>query len=209
MHRLILSSATYQQAVSGGQSAPLLADNFSPFARRRLDAEELRDTLLALTGELERTLGTGHPFPSENTWAFTQHNPFKAVYDSPKPSIYLMTQRIQRHPFLSLFDGADTSASTAARSASTVPTQALWFLHDPFVHARAGPLAARLLTQPDDTHRLTLAYRLCLQRAPTDAEAQSARAFLAAYRNEGATAAAAWTAWARILLSSNELLHLD
>ena len=186
----------------------------SAFPRRRLDAEELRDTLLALSGELDRAPGTGHPFPAENTWAFTQHNPFKAVYDSPKRSVYLMAQRIQRHPFLTLFDGADTSASTPARGASTVPTQALWFLNNPFVHARAEALAKRLLAQPDDTQRLALAYRLCLQRAPTDAEAQAASAFLAAYQNELGIPAdqrplAAWSAYSRVLLSSNELLHLD
>ncbi len=202
MHRLIMSGAAYQQA---GPSA---------FPRRRLDAEELRDTLLALSGELDRAPGTGHPFPAENTWAFTQHNPFKAVYDSPKRSVYLMAQRIQRHPFLTLFDGADTSASTPARGASTVPTQALWFLNNPFVHARAEALAKRLLERPDDTQRLALAYGLCLQRAPTDAETQSASAFLAAYQNELSIPAdqrpfAAWSAYARVLLSSNELLHLD
>ena len=46
------------------------------------------------------------------TWNFTQHKPFKAVYETDRRSVYLMTQRIQRHPFLALFDGADTNAST-------------------------------------------------------------------------------------------------
>jgi hypothetical protein len=248
MHRLVMSSAAYQQAgqgrtdgaqlvvstepsavaaanasstlgaiapvISTGPRSPLSAD-YSAFPRRRLDAEELRDTFLALSGELDRAPGAGHPFPAENTWTFTQHNPFKAVYDSPKRSVYLMAQRIQRHPFLALFDGADTNASTPARGASTVPTQALWFLNNPFVHARAEAFAKRLLALPDDTQRLAFAYRLCLQRTPTDAEAQSASAFLAAYQNELADLPAdqrplaAWSAYARVLLSSNELLHLD
>ena len=47
-------------------------------------------------------------------WDFTQHNPFKAVYETNRRSVYLMTQRIQRHPFLALFDGPDTNASTAS-----------------------------------------------------------------------------------------------
>ena len=194
MHRLIMASAAYQSAT---------------FSRRRLDAEEIRDTLLALSGDLDRTPGAGHPFPAENTWGFTQHNPFKAVYDSPKRSVYLMAQRIQRHPFLTLFDGADTNASTALRSASTVPTQALWSLNNPFVHARAESLAKRLLAQPDDPQRLALAFRVCFQRTPTDHEAQSASAFLTAYQTEGASPLAAWSAYARVLLASNELLTLD
>ncbi len=241
MHRLIMASAAYQQAGEyspiGGPApiaalnrgntpgaaapppaadpAPQPADSHTSFPRRRLDAEELRDTLLALSGELDRAPGAGHPFPAEDTWSFSQHNPFKAVYDSQKRSVYLMTQRIQRHPYLALFDGADTNASTPSRSASTVPTQALWFLNNPFVHARAEAFAKRLLPLPDDTQRLALAYRLCLQRAPTDAESQSASAFLAAYQAEltnlppDQRPLAAWSAYSRVLLSSNELLHLD
>ncbi len=73
-----------------------------------------------------------------------------AVYDHNRRSVYLMTQRIKRHPFLALFDGADTSSSTGTRYTTTVPTQALFFLNDPFVHARAASLAARLLKLPDD-----------------------------------------------------------
>ena len=99
-------------------------------------------------------------------------------------------------------------------SASTVPTQALWFLNDPFLHARAESFAKRLLAQPDDT-RLAFAYRLCLQREPTGAEAESARTFLAAYaaENSGVPASlcdfASWSAYARVVLSCNELLYLD
>ena len=65
-----------------------------------------------------------------------------------------MTQRIKRHPFLALFDGADPNSSTGRRDSTTVPTQALFFLNDPFVHARADSLARRLAALPDDAARL-------------------------------------------------------
>ena len=204
MHRLIMLSTAYQQTS--------LADG--GFPRRRLDAEEIRDTYLAFAGELDRTPNTGHPFPDDEKWEFSQHEPFKALYDSPKRSVYLMTQRIQRHPFLSLFDGADTIASTPQRNASTVPTQALWFLNNPFFHERAESLAKRLLALPE-TQRLPFAYRLCLQRPPTDAEVKSATAFLAAYEAENTGIPArqgeltSWSAYCRVLLSCNELLYLD
>ncbi len=199
MHRLIMLSAAYQQTseAAGG------------FPRRRLDAEEIRDTYLALAGELDRTPNTGHPFPNDETWAFTQHNPFKAFYDSPKRSVYLMAQRVQRDSFFSLFDGADTKASTPLRNASTVPTQALWFMNAAFFHERAESFARRLLMLPDDAQRLAFAYRLCLQRSPTDAEAKTASAFIAAYRNESQSRLESWSAWSRVLLSCNELLYLD
>src|SRR5205823_3726338 len=133
--------------------------------RRRLDAEAIRDSLLSRSGLLDRTPGTAHPFPAASTWKFTQHAPFKAVYETDRRSVYLMTQRIQRHPFLALFDGADTNASTARRDVSTVPTQALFFMNDPFVHARAEGLARRLLALPAE-QRVESAHRLCFSAPP-------------------------------------------
>jgi hypothetical protein len=203
MHRLIISSAAYQQASSGNNGFP----------RRRLEAEEIRDTLLALSGELDPVPGEGHPFPSE-TANFTQHTPFKAVYETKKRSVYLMTQRIQRHPFLGLFDGPDANATTSERGNSTVPTQSLYFLNDPFFHARSEALAKRLLAKPEPA-RVAAAHRLCLQREPTTEELERAASFLEAYRAELKVLPepqrdlAAWSAYARTLLASNELLYVE
>jgi hypothetical protein len=229
MHRLVMSTAAYQQgsvfsesviSKSVGRTAAAqrlktdsLNTDYSPFPRRRLEAEEIRDTLLALSGELDREPGEGHPFPAENT-SFTQHTPFKAVYDSKKRSVYLMTQRIQRHPFLALFDGPDANASTAQRASSTVPTQSLYFVNDPFFHARAEAFAKRLLAQSESA-RVAAAHRLCFQREPSAAERAHATEFLAAYRAElndlpeGRRDLAMWSAYARTLLASNELLYVD
>lgn len=195
MHRLILKSAAYQRA---------------EFPRRRLDAEEIRDALLVASDELDRSPGEGHPFPPEKDWKFTQHAPFKAVYESKRRSVYLMTQRIQRHPFLALFDGPDTNASTAQRDTSTVPTQALYFLNDPFFHARSQALAARLLLLPSED-RVVAAHRLCFQRVPTPNEQAKAGAFLDAYRAgpPAQSDLAVWSAYARTLLGSNEFITVD
>ena len=112
MHRLILQTDAYQRAsATPGDADP---DNrwLAHFSRRRLTAEELRDSLLTASGQLDLTPGTSHPFPEESTWKFTQHRPFNAVYETDKRSVYLMVQRQRRHPFLALFDGADPNAST-------------------------------------------------------------------------------------------------
>ncbi|HQZ64855.1 MAG TPA: PSD1 and planctomycete cytochrome C domain-containing protein, partial [Planctomycetaceae bacterium] len=130
MHRAIMLSATYQQSAGTETSGD---DLYTHFARRRLSAEEIRDTILMVTRELDPEPGQGHPFPSPISWGFSQHGPFNAVYDHNKRSVYLMTQRLKRHPFLALFDGPDTNASTPDRLGTTVPTQALYFLNDPFV----------------------------------------------------------------------------
>jgi hypothetical protein len=221
LHRWILESAAYQRAsvvapttlnTTGAQSIRFDGP-YASFPRRRLDAEEIRDSLLAASRELDRSPGAGHPFPPEEQWKFTQHNPFKAVYDSNRRSVYLMTQRIQRHPFLALFDGPDTNASTARRETSTVPTQALYFMNDPFFHARAEALAKRLLALPD-AERIAAAHQVCFQRTPTEVERKNSRAFLDSYR--AALSAppdkaelAAWSAFVRTLLGSNEFIYLD
>ncbi|HVR86859.1 MAG TPA: DUF1553 domain-containing protein, partial [Planctomycetota bacterium] len=195
LHRLILKSAAYQRA---------------EFPRRRLDAEEIRDALLVASAELDRSPGEGHPFPPEKDWKFTQHAPFKAVYESKRRSVYLMTQRIQRHPFLALFDGPDTNASTPQRDTSTVPTQALYFLNDPFFHARSEALAKQLLQLPAG-ERVGAMHRICFQRAATESERRAAAAFIDAYRAgpPAQSELAAWSAYARTLLGSNEFITVD
>ena len=209
MHRLIMLSATYRQAA--GES-----ENYAAFQRRRLSAEELRDAILAISGELDRTPGREHPFPSPLGWGFTQHGPFAAVYDNNKRSVYLMVQRIKRHPFLALFDGADPNATTPNRRATTVPTQALFFLNDPFVHAKSEKFAARLqAARRDEMQRIELATRLALGRAPSEIERADATEFLAAYRAEVSASgkadadSAALAAYVRTLFGSNEFLHLE
>ncbi|MCC6232304.1 MAG: DUF1549 domain-containing protein [Verrucomicrobiales bacterium] len=247
MHRLIMTSAVYQQrsrlslparaepAAPAGDDCPVvpawepsraraaqgteIPGGFTPFARRRLGAEETRDAILEVSGELDATPGQGHPFPEPTTWGYTQHGPFSAVYDHAKRSVYLMTQRIKRHPFLALFDGPDPNASTAERRTSIVPTQALYFLNDPFVHRQSERFAQRVLETPgDDAARTESAYRRALGRRPNEAECAEAKAFLDQYRAElGASntvpgsdrEVAAYAALARVLLGSNEFLTVD
>jgi mono/diheme cytochrome c family protein len=217
MHRLIMLSAVYRQQSSQGAAgeADPAGELYGRFTRRRLSAEEIRDSLLHMSGRLERTQGGPHPFPPESTWSFTQHAPFNAVYDNNRRSVYLMVTRNRRHPFLGLFDGADPNATTPWRQETTVPTQALYFMNDPFFHEQAAVCADRFLARPDDDSRVNDAFRLIFQRAPTPRDMEAARSFLDRYRAElttlppAARTRAAWSALARILLASNEFLYLD
>jgi hypothetical protein len=212
MHRLLMNTAAYQRASghdpAGAQVDP---DNamLGRFNRRRLSGEEIRDAMLAVSGDLDPTPGGPHPFPDEKSWGFTQHAPFAAVYDHNRRSVYLMTQRIKRHPFLGLFDGADTSSSTGVRLTTTVPTQALFFMNDPFVHTRSSALAARLVKLPDDTARLARASWLLYGRPPTARDTTTMTLFLADAAADAIGAAAAWSAWLRVMLCSNEFVYVD
>jgi hypothetical protein len=182
MHRLLMLSRTYQQsamrdprAIAQDPSNELLAG----FSRQRLDAESIRDTLLVLGGNLDLAPAGPHPFPPEHTWDFTQHKPFKAVYETDHRSVYLMTQRIQRHPFLAIFDGADPSTSTAARTTSTTPLQALYLLNDPFIHEQTRLIADRVMRKAEeDAGRIRFAYELLFSRPPAPEEIEAGREFL-------------------------------
>ena len=156
------------------------------FPRRRLSAEEIRDSILAVSGELDPTPGTEHPFPSPISWGYTQHGPFSAVYDHNKRSVYLMTQRLKRHPFLALFDGADPNATTAERLGTTVPTQAL-VLSQRSVRSRqgreVGGSSAGSQCRREAADRAGLASARSAARRPRSNAAEAAE-FLAAYRAE-------------------------
>lgn len=212
LHRQIVLSATYQQSAGDGEQAAL----YGAFQRRRLNAEELRDTLLVAGGDLDPAPGGAHPFPPESSWNFTQHTPFAADYETTKRSVYVMQKRNRRHPYFAMFDGADPNASTAVRDITTVPTQALFFLNNPFLHAQASKLAARTMTAASEGElRVDFLYLQLLGRRATEAEQRDAAAFLQEYaramsdRPEAERITFAWQAYARVLLSSNEVLHVD
>jgi len=182
------------------------------FERRRLDAEAIRDTLLWVGGELDESPAGAHPFPPRHTWGWTQHNPFVAVYESNRRSLYLMQSRLKRHPYLALFDGADPSSSTGMRSPSTTPLQALFALNDPLAHRVAANVATRAMgAGSDDSSRIDAACRLVWSRSATPAELADCSAFLAAYRQRLTPTddRQVWSAMARALLASNEFLYVD
>ncbi|MFN9435740.1 MAG: DUF1549 and DUF1553 domain-containing protein, partial [Planctomycetota bacterium] len=206
LHRLLLKTAAYRRASAPpSQRDP---DNrwLSHFQRRRLTAEELRDSALFVSGRIDLTPGEAHPFPVEASWSFTQHAPFNASYETNRRSAFLMVQRQRRHPFLALFDGADPNASTPARQTTTVPSQALYFMNDPFFHEQAAVAANRFLTETRDEERLRQAFRILFQREPSATERERFVRFLGSYPGEHADR---WSALVRILLASNEFLYVE
>jgi len=208
MHRLIMKSAAYQRS-SDADAAQVKKDPdnqwLSYFSRRRLSAEEIRDSLLTAAGELDRSFGKAHPFPAEATWGFSQHAPFNAVYPTSRRSVFMMVQRQRRHPFLSLFDGADPNSSTAKRDATTVATQALYFLNDPFFHKQSLRMAETVL-KSNKAARVQYAFQRVFQRVPATMETKIAMHFLKQYPGSPKEK---WAAYGRVLMSSNEFMYID
>jgi hypothetical protein len=183
-----------------------------------LSAEEIRDAMLFVSGKLDPTMGGEHAFPPVESWGFTQHAPYYGVYPTNRRSVYVMQQRLKRHPFLSLFDGADPNVSTARRALTTVPTQSLYLMNNEFIHEQAEGLAKRLIAEvADNRSRIEAAYQITLGRTASDEENVQAMEFLTAYRvaitatdiREDSHELASWAGFARTLLTRNEFLFVD
>ncbi len=146
------------------------------------------------------------------------HRQFKAVYPSNHRSVYLMVQRLHPHPFLSIFNGPDTSASTEMRDRSTVPLQALFMTNSQLVDQQAQGLAKTLIAvAANPEQRIQLAFQRVLLRPPNDRELRRVGEFIVDYSRllteEGVPSEQheliAWTACARGLLTANEFLFVD
>jgi len=188
LHRMILLSATYQQSSQDHPEARRQDPENQllwRMNRQRLDIEALRDSLLAISGELEPGSSGPHPFPHMGTWMFMQHGPFNAVYASKRRSVYLMTQRIQRHPYLALFDGPDTNMSTEKRTTSLVPLQALYLMNHPFVREQAEAFAKRMLAvSPESERRIAWGHETAWGRPASKVEVRKGVEYMSRYMDE-------------------------
>ncbi len=209
LHRLLLLSAVYQQS-SRNQPAPAKIDGENRLLwrmnRQRLDAESVRDSVLAVSGKLDLTMGG----PAFELFRFKDdHSPiydYSALEKAEDPAtwrrtVYRFTVRSVPNPFLDSLDCADPNINTPVRNTTLTALQALALLNDPFMVAQSEHLAARLRREaPDLERQIDLAYRLVLSRPPQPEE----RAALAAYaRKHGLPNAC------RLLLNTNEFAFID
>ncbi|QDT41570.1 Planctomycete cytochrome C [Gimesia alba] len=189
------------------------------YARRRLDAESIRDAMLFVSGELDREPGGPHPFIPWHKKGYSLNGPFHQVYPSQKRSVYLMTQRLFKHPFLGLFNGPDTNETTGTRNSSNLPTQALYLMNSPFLPKRAEAFGERILqSNTTEEKQIQTAFQLALSRNPTPEEQADFLQTLHAYRaqilkeqsqNSATANQAAWTGLAKVMLTSNEFFFID
>jgi hypothetical protein len=221
LHREIMLSRTYQMGIveraSYSEADP---DNryLWTFPRRRLDAEAIRDSMLAISGALDRSQGGPHPFEPEWEWRYSQHVPFVDDFPTRRRTVYLMQQRIRQQPYLAVFDGADTNVATGGRQVSTTPQQALFMLNSEFVHEQAERFAEFLSDTVDgETGQVQFAYQLALGRPPDERELVEAIEFIGQARAEvgrleiadAERPVEALASYLRVLLSSNEFMFVE
>ncbi len=217
LHRLILTSATWKQVCDR-------QNNTSPISRSqplRLDAESLRDAMLAVSGELDLTSGGPYvPTKADKEGQIIIEEKQAGAF---RRSLYLQQRRTAPVSFLSTFDGPAHNPICIHRVSSTVALQSLSLLNSEFVHLRAQAFARRVLKKADyDPHEaikrqiktlLRVAFELSYGRPPNIKEISAAKAFVeeqdSIYQGEPDSAVRVWTDLCQMLLASNAFLYVD
>jgi mono/diheme cytochrome c family protein len=200
LHKQILLSATWQQ--SARHPAAAQYQTLDPGERwlwrarvRRLQAEQIRDAMLAASGEL--TLEIGGPSVAQET---------------PRRSLYLKSLRNQNDTFLHGFDVANGLQSVALRDSTVTPIQSLLLFNGAYVLERSNTLARRMLDQAEDPEAaLRDAFRWTWGATPSDAELDAARQFVGLLAGEDGSVldAARLADLCHVLLNSNQFLYLE
>ena len=200
IHRLLVTSMTYRQsATSPASETALKKDPENRFwwkmTTRRLDAEQIRDTILATTGQLNPAMGG----PSVDA-------------KEPRRSVYTKLKRNAPDPLLDVFDAPEGLSSTALRNVTTTPPQALLLFNSPFMLGQAKAFADRLdREKSEDT--IERAYRLAFGRGATRAEKVQAEAFIqeqmARVGGQADARRRAFVDFCQVLLNANEFMYID
>jgi hypothetical protein len=225
LHRLILLSETYRQSsVHPKQDEYARTDAANRLwwraERRRLDAEALRDSLLAAGGDLRLDRIGGPSFAPDIPADALGGLSMKGAAWKPSPSedqgrrsVYVFAKRGLLPPLLTTFDLPDTTLPSCRRDVTTVPTQALALLNNPFVYGLSVALAKRVGTKCDRDEQVTRAWRLAFGRDPRPAERIAAVAHLerqtALFARRLDPVIDALTSLCHVLLNANEFLYVD
>jgi mono/diheme cytochrome c family protein len=203
LQREIMLSAVYQTSAQESAEAHEKDGSnrfYSHFNRQRLDAESIRDFILFVAGDLDlkEVGGPSKPFSADNT----------------RRTVYCKVSRFRLDNYLQVFDFPNPSFTAEQRFSTNVPLQRLYFMNNDFVYAQAGNLAERVYAQPNDTARITKAYRLLYGRAPTAKEIELGLQFLQTTPEKSGDSVngepvTAWRQYARVLLSANEFEFVD
>ncbi len=221
MHKLIMMSSAYRMS-SAGDEAALTKDPtnelFWRFDMRRLTAEEVRDSILAASGELNSKMYGPSVFPPLPAEVLATASRPGAGWNKSSPeeaarrSIYVHVKRSLRHPMLQSFDAPDTDTGCAVRVSTTVPTQALSMLNSRFMGEQAGELAKRLTAERPNglPAKVIHAIRVTTGRTPDDREVNDDIKFIEALQaDEGLTAEHALRHYCLMILNTNEFVYLD
>lgn len=211
--RQLVLSRTWQQSVTPASAADPENRLFAHVNRRRFTAEQIRDTLLAVSGQLkldylgQNMAGAGdinaNDFSAQNT-------EYGYVFADTRRSVYTPAFRNKRLELFEAFDFGDINATIGQRSVSTVAPQALYFLNHPFVMQQAQAAAKQLIAEPGSPEtRIHMLFQQALGRKPTARELATCLRFVNA---DGPTAIESLDTWTQIqhaIFASVDFRYLD
>ncbi len=210
MHRMIMLSSAYQMSAEVSPQAKELDPAnrlISRFNRTRMSVEEIRDSVLALSGKLDLKQGGKLEMQSKGKKV--------EIDDLMRRTMYITVRRGSVPAILSNFDFGDATTASEGRARTNVAPQALFVMNSRLVVERAGDFAKRLLEDtalPDDKARIEKAYLMAFTRPPEAAEIDTALSYIASLAqklpSEGAKESA-WRSFCHVLVSTNEFLYLD
>lgn len=219
LHRRIVTSTVYRQS-SAPREAGLARDRDNRlwwrWPVRRLEAEVIRDAMLSVSGQLDRT-PHGPAVPTRQT-AIGEVIVEEQTPGAWRRSVYLQQRRSQTLSFMKVFDAPAVATICTTRPSSTVPLQSLALLNSDFALARAEVFARRLLAETDGSTAALVgrAWRLALGREPTATEAALAAGFVDSQRTqytspETVAEAQRWAAtdFCQMLLASSPFLYVE
>ncbi len=203
VQRMIMLSAVYQQSSKETPEEHVkdpMNRYYSHFSLQRLDAEQLRDSILFVAGDLNIKEPGGPATP--------------LGIDNDKRTVYAKISRFRIDPFLQAFDFPNPTFTAEQRFSTNVPVQRLYFMNDPFVYKQAEVLSNRVYSKGEDAARITESYRLIYGRTPTPAELQAGLEFLKTTPDKpgymvNQEPISAWKEYCRVLFSSNEFNFLN
>ncbi len=201
IHKLIMTSAVYLQSNEINPSNMKTDPANKLWWRRptrRLEAEAIRDSLLAVGGNIDLKMYGAGTLDANN----------------PRRSIYLTVKRSQMIPFLTMFDVPEALQGIGERSVTTVPTQSLAFMNSPLVRGTAQKLAARVRTKDANVEpAIEQAYQIALARMPSQPERDRMRSFIErqaeSYGKSPAARDLALTDFCQVLICLNEFIYVD
>jgi hypothetical protein len=189
MHRLMVTSNTYRQSTQGDDASAARAAEIDPdnrllwhMNRSRLDAEIIRDSMLAVCGQLNPQIG-GPSVRPELPAGLSDRYGWKTDTDPTqrnRRSVYVFVRRNLRYPLFELFDMPDTNETCGRRNRTTTPPQALFILNSELILNHARAMAGRVYREagPDQYAIVTRSYRLAFGRDPSGEDMNRATQFL-------------------------------
>lgn len=192
LHREILLSSVYRQSSDYREDvAKADAENqwLAVFPRQRLEAEQVRDSLLAAAGKLEEKVGGPSVYPplpkaintaSGNFQGDPAWKTSKDVHDQNRRSLYIFTRRSIPYPILDSFNMASPQEAHSKREVTTTPLQALTLYNSELIFDWSKSLAGRVINEAgeDEEDRIGRLYQILFARQPNDGEKESLQAFL-------------------------------